>query len=691
MFNIQRDTKIFYISIIAVFFASVLGRLSLAYYTFGLDDYMLGHKYIPILTPDAGLYGYYASLLLDGKPHDTDVSLIEYLIYFFVKYLSFDLDSVMYFAPAFLASLIIIPIMLILKEYTKNTLISSLSGLVAMAGYGYYSRSYLGYFDTDVLNLFFPLMIVYGMMMFYRKDNLFYIVISVVSNMLYYGWYHSSEPLLYGLNGFFILFGLVFYFKNPKTYKASILLAISVIKISILYKVSLLVGLFGLFYRFDVDYRYFVGLFLLAFCVIAYKANIDYTVFEFHLNRYFYKTELIKHFDFNFVEPMQYVAEASGISFMSMVVHMCGNIAIFTISMLGYLLFVKKHKEFVLSLPLLILGFMSMSAGIRFYIYGVFVLITTYGFFAYVMYDWLYSKLKHKLIIKVFVFALFVSPLYETYYSIKFWNTNTARPVFTTEQVEALKYLTTKTQDNDYIVTWWDYGWPIWYYTKLNTMIDNGRHHEDNYTVAKIFMMNSQKEVNKAIHYFYNLFQSHKDTAILQALQENDNDINKVFEKFKDDKFNPPNNNDKYIVIPMQMKELLFTMHVFENVDLKTGQAKESKIFMELAQLAEDDKYIFLEKGIGIDKKNALIMQNNDKIPIKEYDHIIYKDNQKLLKEIPAYKDGLYVVKFLDKFYIMDEYFHKSLFVQLLFYNNYDPKYFEDIYTGKTIAIYKVK
>ena len=64
------------------------------------------------------------------------------------------------------------------------------------------------------------------------------------------------------------------------------------------------------------------------------------------------------------------------------------------------------------------------------------------------------------------------------------------------------------------------YGWPILYYSGLNTMIDNGIHHSDNYTVAKILLSHSQKFTHHASHYFYDLFATNKKEAIVQALEK---------------------------------------------------------------------------------------------------------------------------------------------------------------------------
>ncbi len=325
----------------------------------------------------------------------------------------------------------------------KYKFIVVLIGLISGIGYGYYSRSYLGYFDTDVLNTFFPMMILYGMLATIKYNSIKFLFIVVVSDILYLYWYHSSEPLVYSLNGLFLLYCLIFYFKDIFKNKYILLLLISIL--------------------------------------ILVLFNIDISQFQHHANRYIFKQEILNQGSFKFVAPMQLVAEAIDTNILYIVKLISGNLFIFILSFIGYLLLVFKHKEMILALPMIVLGFLSVEAGVRFHIYAIPMMVISYFYFIY----YLSSKFDKKLSIALISF-LFLFTVYENYKSVKYWNTKIAYPVFMPEQVSALKKLESISNLNDYAVSWWDYGWPIEYYTNLKTLIDNGRHHEDNYTVAHI-------------------------------------------------------------------------------------------------------------------------------------------------------------------------------------------------------------
>ena len=220
------------ILIIITLFIAILIRLSLALQTADSTLYQYNGEFISILSPDPALYGYYATLLLNGLPHNTDVSMIEYVIYALVKFTPFDLNFIMYYTPALFASFISIPVILILNIYINSKTILFFSGTTAAIGYGFYSRTYLGYFDTDVLNVFFPMMIIFSMILVIRKKDYKYALIGIFFNITYLFWYHSSEPIVYALNGFFILFCFLFYFKESELYKISILFGVSIVKLA---------------------------------------------------------------------------------------------------------------------------------------------------------------------------------------------------------------------------------------------------------------------------------------------------------------------------------------------------------------------------------------------------------------------------------------------------------------------------
>lgn len=674
------------LNIFIVLIITISLRLFLAYETSDSLLHTLDGEFLSILTPDASLYGYYAKLLLADLPHNSDVYLIEYVIYFLVKITPFSLDQILYFLPAFLSSLVVIPTMLLSKLFinSKQAIISI--GLIVGVGYGYYSRTYLGYCDTDMLNLFFPMLILYGMVISIRKNSYQYALVVVSANILYLSWYHASLPLVYAMNGLFIVYGLVFHFKHTQIYKISILLAISIIKIALVYKLVILSILFVGFRYIKLDYRYFLSSFVAVFLVAIYK--IDISQFLFHANRYIFKSQTFNTNGFDFVSPMQFVAEAGNQSVFAMAHLISGNIILFTLSIFGYILLVSRHKEMLLALPMLVLGLLSMEAGVRFHIYAVGVMSISYIYLVY--YLTLKFRMK-KLLASLTLSIMFMPTIYQNYQSLNYWNTKVAMPVFYPEQVKILQELEKLKSKNAYAVTWWDYGWPVRYYSGLNTMIDNGRHHADNFTVANILISPSQKFSHHAINYFYNTFaKDNNNDAILQALQK-EKSIKKLFQQITSNQLNPKEKVEKYIILPMQMTKLVYTIFTYANIDPQTGKKISSHIFRSYSKIKENTNYIYFNKNTILDKRKSILVKGKNKILIKRFTQIAFRGNKKMKRVANISNVGLNLVKFANRYYVMDDYFYNSTLVQLMLFNNYDKKYFEPIYEGQTIAVYKVK
>ena len=673
------------IYIISVYFFTLLVRLLLSYTIYTNSFFNIAGHPLSIFTPDAALYGHYAQLLLASKPHLTDVHLLEYILYYLVKYTPFTLDQVILYLPAFLSSLVVVPVMLIMRLYSKSNLEVLFSGVLAGVGYGYYSRTYLGYCDTDILNIVLPMFILYSMLFIVKRERYNYILLTLLGNVFYIFWYHSSLVLVVTMNFLFILYLLVKSFKKAQSYKMALLVILSIVKIYFLYKTALFVILFvGLKYL-KISYKYYIGFFLSVFILALTRINLS----EFIINaqRYIFKTDELHIENFDFIAPMQLVSEATNIGIMELAHLVSGNIFLFILSLFGYILLTYKHREMLLALPMLLLGLLSFKAGVRFHIYAVPIMVIGYIYFIH----FFIPKLQLKKYFSLFLFFVMLVPaLYANYSSLVYWNTQVARPVFFPEQVKALQDLKERAKKGSYAVAWWDYGWPIWYYSDLDTMIDNGRHHADNYTVSNIFMSNSQRFSHNAIHYFYDTFAKKNRDAILQGLKKYKS-ISKLFAHIDAMQINKDETIDKYIILPIQMSKLLYTIYIYANIDPLTGKKLSNHIFRQYTIRKETKNFIYFNSNVKLDKSKSLLIQNKKSTFIKKFVQIAFFGTKKMKRVTDFSKDGLILVKLLNNYFVMDDYFYNSTLTQLLFLNKYDKRYFEPFYEGETISIYKVK
>ena len=218
------------------------------------------------------------------------------------------------------------------------------------------------------------------------------------------------------MNGLFILYTLIFYFKNTKTYIFAILLAISISTVFIWYKTILLIVIFIGAQSLKISYKYFIFIFFILFLLLLYKLDIN--AFSFHAQRYVFKEDLLKIMDFRFVAPMQHILEAKSTNILSITNLISGNIFLFFCATIGYVLLVAKHKEMILALPLVVLGILSIYAGTRFHIYATAIFSISYFFLFY--YISTHFKLKNLMFIYITI-IISLPPIYENYKEVKYW------------------------------------------------------------------------------------------------------------------------------------------------------------------------------------------------------------------------------------------------------------------------------
>ena len=215
------------ISIIAAYIFSFLSRLTLLSEAMKHPEYVFNGKIIPIWTADAGYVGAHAKRLLAGEyvPFDNE-HMAGHLIAWMSSLSGLPVDTVMFYAPALLASLIVVPVVLIMALY-RLTLTGMLAAMFASIGFNYYFRTHLGYADTDMLNFFFVFMLLYSMIAVAEKRSFAYGWIGFAAVMFLSLWYHSYQPLIVGILPFYVGYILVFDRKNIAHYFALVLFVIA--------------------------------------------------------------------------------------------------------------------------------------------------------------------------------------------------------------------------------------------------------------------------------------------------------------------------------------------------------------------------------------------------------------------------------------------------------------------------------
>ncbi len=324
---------------IAAYLFAVGIRLILWYQHADIDAYWLHGAPLPIYSPDAGLYGYYAKQLLAGASYPL---VSEYmpgrLVYFFVSVFGFHIDWVMFMLPAFLSSLIVIPMVLIGYALTLPK-VGFYAALIGGIGINFYTRSHLGYMDTDTLNLFFPYLAIAFFLLALRKKSLLWGLLSIAALVGFYYWYHSSLVIIAALAATALLV-------TPFILKSRI-----------------------------------AGIVIILTIIVALFV-VDTSNIVKRMGDYVESTQAITlhgaHGTYHFTNTLATVSEALDTSILKISPVLVGTGIYVVLATLGYLLLVIARPALLAALPLLILGYGASFLGMRFTMYATPVL--AFGF-----------------------------------------------------------------------------------------------------------------------------------------------------------------------------------------------------------------------------------------------------------------------------------------------------------------------
>jgi len=699
----QKNIKQLFFYILSTYILSIAVRLFLYYQASDNSNYFYNGNIIPLWTADAGLYGYYANQILSGISYPFVAEYMPgYLLSWIVNTTGVSLDRVLFFAPAFLSSLVVIPIILIANRYKMATfgLFSAFIGSVMSS---YYYRTHLGYYDTDVLNVFFPLLAIYFLIKVVEDKHILDATYASLSLILFALWYHSSSAIILGIIAIYFLYIILFDRKDTYAYQALFLLAIALLSIAILFKLILLLILTALFLRLPetikINYKYYLGVIFVG--VVAVSLLADTAKYYERVDNYINKSSSIKieskDGTLKLNSTLSSVKEAKGISWSELAQRVSGTIPFFILALLGYIALLIRYKSMLLTLPLVIVTFLSMVAGLRFTLYGVMIFSFAMVFGVHLIFNHIlkwgdFSTKISTTVSNIFISLVMIFALNNIYN----YNKQSLAPTLfnTKDDIKKLDELKSTLKKNDFIMTWWDYGWLLWYYTNnKNTLIDNGKHQQDNFIVSKILLSDSQTFTKNASQFFVEKYyegMAKGSSRVMDYFTQN-YPMSYLNELKKEDIELPKPTRDIYIILHKYMLNSLGTIESFSNLNIKSGKNYSSD-FINMGYLTK--KY---------DASQKILNTNNFSINLQKGE-IASKAGDMKVKKISIIEE--YKIKF-EKSYIVSTgsniiihdgkalllkpKMYNSFLIQALVFNNYNRDYFEKVSQSDNFLILKIK
>ncbi|EAK0437038.1 peptide-binding protein [Campylobacter lari] len=705
-FTDNNSIKYTCILILIAFAFSVLCRLywvawASEFYEFFFNDQLM------ITTNDGYAFAEGARDMIAGFHQPNDLSYfgssLSTLTYWLYSILPFSFESIILYMSTFFASLIVAPIILIAREY-KLTTYGFIAALLGSVANSYYNRTMSGYYDTDMLVLVLPMLILLTFIRLTINKDIFTLLLSPIFIMTYLWWYPSSYSLNFAMIGLFGLYTLVFHRKEKIFYLAIALMIIALSMLAWQYKLALIVLLFAIFAFKEEKINFYMiwALIFISILILHLSGGLDPVLYQ--LKFYVFKAsdvQNLKDATFVYFNVNETIMEVNTIDPEVFMQRISSSVLVFILSFIGFILLCKDHKSMLLALPMLALGFMALRAGLRFTIYAVPVMALGFGYFLYAFFNFLEKKqiklnLRNKNILLILIAFFSISPALVHIYYYK------SSTVFTSYEASILNDLKNKAQREDYVVAWWDYGYPIRYYSDVKTLIDGGKHlGKDNFFSSFVLSKEQIPAANMArlsVEYTEKSFkENYPDVLKAMVKDYNQTSAKDFLESLndKDFKFDTNKTRDVYIYMPYRMLRIMPVVAQFANTNPDNGEQEKSLFFSQANAIAQDKTTgsVMLDNGVEIINDFRALKVEGASIPLKAFVDIESITNGKFYYNEIDSKAQIYLLFLREykSFVILDESLYNSAYIQMFLLNQYDQDLFEQVTNDARAKIYRLK
>jgi dolichyl-diphosphooligosaccharide--protein glycosyltransferase/undecaprenyl-diphosphooligosaccharide--protein glycosyltransferase len=651
----------------------------------------------------------------DLSPVESAASILTAWI---AKIVPFSFETVIFYMPAFFSSLLVIPIILIAREFERLE-VGFIAALIGSIAWSYYNRTMVGYYDTDLLNIVLPTFLLWSLIWAIQTNKNIFLLITAIDILIYRWWYPQSVALEFAFVGLISLYGMYQFFKYKKdsaneelnnsliyTLKLISIMLIAMMMVDGYIRIVLLAVLLYLFSNKNFDkYIYYI----LGISAIAFLSTGGIQLIWGKLSAYVFKDSIKATVDglgLHFFTVMQTVREAGQIPFETFANRISGHTITFILAVIGYLWMTWNYRVMLLALPMVGLGFLALSGGLRFTVYAVPIMALGIGYLIVEVSKFLSSQLINDTATKVSKYVLMtaftVGALYPNIIHVIWYKVPT---VFNANEVKILDKMKSISDREDYFVTWWDYGYPIRYYSDVKTLIDGGKHSgKVNFPVS--FVLNEPQDVAAKMARLdveYTEKRFHLDNTTKWAssnieqitLDYGYKNTNDFLTSLSTDIKMPKKTRDIYLYLPNRMMGIFPTVTLFSNIDLMSGTKGARPFFYKSNSIKDTGTTIELGKNIRIIKAKGQIQIGNQTLTINNFAVTQYDNKGVLRKQIQTIDKNspisVIYMKNYNQFLVLDKKMYNSTYIQLFALENYDKELYEPVILDPLSKIYRLK
>jgi len=278
--------------------------------------------------------------------------------------------------------------------------------------------------------------------------------------------------------------------------------------------------------------------------------------------------------------------------------------------------------------------------------------------------------------------------------------------VFSTTLAKQLTELGKIAGREDYVFAWWDYGYPIRYYSDVKNHSDGGKHDgSTNFIESFILGSTSQRAaanmMRESAEGYEELIKKGEDQnrSTLEYLLSKKGIATKDYQNYlaslKNEDFKAiAKTRGVYLFLPFEMFEIFPTVKLFSDVDLISGQQASEPYFGLFLDFVENEDSVDLG-GVVFDKKTNTIKMAQNKLSLKTISSSYYDKNGSLVTKTQKLSETaefhLIALPSHNSYILADDAMFNSLFVQLFVFENYDKKLFEKVSSTPEAKIFRLK
>jgi len=609
----------------------------------------------------------------------------------FVKITPFSLETVILYMPAVISSLVVIPIILIARLYNQ-TLWGFFAALLGSIVWSYYNRTMTGYYDTDMFSAMAPMFILFFLMkstVDLKLKTAFFAAISIV---VYPFLYDQGQAIVYAIGIIYGAYMIWFHRDENVTYASLILIFIALMPMGldkplsyIVHFAFLLIVYFAL-QRKELQERKLLMISALAMFILFLLLG---NVFGLIVGKIIsYTVKGAEEGTLHFYAVNQTVREAGSIPFETFANRTSGSVFGVLIALAGYVVLVFRRPVFILALPLIGIGVFSLWGGLRFTVYAVPIAAMSAVYLFFVIAEkFKEQQWKYPFIIVATALMIYPNIIHIIGYKVP--------TVLNKIEVQDLVKLDKISDSKDYTLTWWDYGYPVWFYSDTSTLIDGGKHNNDNFIISTLMFSTSPTQVANLSRLAVETYAKGPHPIVANTIFK-DKNPNRLLNELKKSDFKlPPKTRDIYLYMPFRMLNIFPTVGVFGNLNLKTGRKKRNIIFYPTAPAQQNGNRLLLQNGIVFDVSKGTISLGKTTYKVYRFDQAMLANNNVTnVNSTLMHMDGVMCVVYLksyNKVIVMDKETYNSAYVQMFMLGKYDKALFELVVSSPYSKIYKIK